>query len=85
MSIVYKYKLERLESQFLEIPVVADILSVQIQNGDICLWALVDLELGVENKEIIIVGTGMTINCNVNHIGTVQEDSFVWHVFERDE
>lgn len=67
-------------------PEGAQILSAQIQNGEVCLWALVDTEKPLKNKEIRIYGTGHPYEYtdqDAKYIGTVQLKSFVWHIFEK--
>jgi len=67
----------------IEMPKGADILEVQYQRDEACMWAAVDPEQDTEVREFYSVGTGWgTIVENSKHIATVQEDSFVWHIFE---
>jgi hypothetical protein len=42
MKKIFKYKLEAVDEQILELPRGSKILSVEEQNGDIVLYALVD-------------------------------------------
>ena len=66
-------------------PAEAKLLSVGLQKGKVCLWALVDPSKPIETKMIEIVGTGNPMpNDGLvrKFIGTVVADPFVWHVFE---
>ena len=67
-------------------PKGAEILTIQIQDGIPCLWALVDPDQKTESKTIIVLGTGDTISKldRKEYIGTYQERQgmFVWHAFE---
>jgi hypothetical protein len=82
MMTIWKYSLTLLDEQQIQIPEGAKILSVQIQNDEICIWALVDTERPKETRSIGIIGTGNPCWCpNWNYIGTVQQDAFVWHIF----
>jgi hypothetical protein len=61
------------------------ILSVEMQNGIICLWALVDPEQPLEVRDIRIAGTGDAIKeTEIVFIGTVllHGGSRVYHIFE---
>jgi hypothetical protein len=68
-------------------PAGAKILSVQDQTGVICLWARVWTE--AKEKELrtfIIVGTGREFPPSSRppeYIASVQQDGFVWHIFEQ--
>ena len=57
-------------------------------SGDICVWAIVDPEAGVDEKveyDILQIGTGWDFSKNeldsMEFIGTVKEGSYMWHIF----
>lgn len=82
---IYKYPLETTDEQKIEMPKGANILTVQVQNGTPCLWALVNPENRPEQRIISIFGTGNPIKpANIVYIGTYQlmEGKLVLHVFE---
>lgn len=81
---IYKYQLEVTDDiQKLSIPEGGQFLSVQEQNGGISIWFLVDTHASDCPREFVIHGTGHTVGEeSVHHLGTVQMDGFVWHVFE---
>lgn len=96
-KVIYKYPLRVVDSQLVLMPTGAKILSVQAQNGTLCMWAVVDempenqSNVSVEYRTFYIFGTGNSIPAGMpthvvsDHkyfIGTVQMDGFVWHVFE---
>lgn len=85
-TVIYKYPL-KLGATTLTMPLVADILCVQIQNHLICLWAEVaDPDGPSKSREFVVLGTGHDIperaGTSRMYIGTVQHNEFVWHVFE---
>lgn len=87
MKRVYKYPLRVNDRQIVKLPKCAEILSVQIQRGDICLWALIDTSVKETNDVAIrIHGTGHDIEYdgNLRFIGTVQMllGDIVFHIFE---
>ncbi len=53
MKRVYKYPLRVNDRQIVKLPKGAEILSVQIQRGDICLWALIDTSVKETNDVAI--------------------------------
>ncbi len=82
---IYKYPLKLTDVQHVTMPKGARILSVHDQRGTICLWALVDAsEVSTEARLIEIIGTGNPMPvAKRQFIGTVVQEPFVWHVFER--
>lgn len=88
MTTIHKYQLAPFESQRIEMPHGAKILSVQAQGDDLVIWAQVAPANSPESRTIQIYGTGMVLDSQPRiHLGTVQMHggSLVWHVFERME
>lgn len=82
---IYKYPLELTGTQNVVLPFATNILTAQVQNGVICLWAVGDQDDERKVSRVIrIVGTGHRFDDadRCHYIGTVQIDSFVWHIFE---
>jgi len=86
---IWKFELEPIDRQIIEMPVNAEILTVQIQNETPCIWALVDPTKLTEIRVIEIFGTGHKMYYDIKndrkHLGTYQlyGGSLVFHVFER--
>ena len=83
---IYKYSLNLKGLQTIVLPSKFDFLDVQVQNGIICLWFFVDTTKPKVPKNIYIYGTGEDIDFSrldkdTTYLGTVQLDTFVWHVF----
>ena len=58
------------------------------KSGDICVWAIVDPEAGVDERveyDILQIGTGWDFSQdkldNMEFIGTVKEGPYIWHIF----
>lgn len=82
---IFKYKLQLIDRQAIQIPEGGEILTVQYQKGNLCLWALVEEHNPIQGRLIRIFGTGNPImNDPGNYIATVQQDhgDYVWHIFE---
>jgi hypothetical protein len=79
---IHKYRLELTDDQTIFLPEGAEILSVQDQRGVLTLWASVDITMPPVARYITICGTGHPLPDYREHIQTVQQDDFVWHVFE---
>ncbi len=84
---IYKYKLEIVDEQIISLPEGSKVLSAKEQNGDICIWVLIDHVTPCENRTFYIFGTGNPILRHVeemNFVGTVftHDKALVWHVYE---
>jgi hypothetical protein len=84
MKTIWKYKLNIVSDQRISMPVASEILTVQVQDEDPYLWALVDMDSLTEFRDIEIFGTGHPIDSihTRKYIGTFQLNGFVGHVFE---
>jgi hypothetical protein len=86
MKKIFKYVLKTTDVQSVEMPKGAEILSIQTQNDDPCIWALVDPEQEMEYRIFRIFGTGHDVmgDDTLNYIGTYQQygGSLVFHCFE---
>lgn len=92
MQRIYKYKVEfgrPGRGTTLMLPLGARILTVQEQNGEGYMWALVDPEAELAPRKIHIVGTGSDatdVARGAQYLGTFQAVEgghiFVWHIFE---
>lgn len=86
MRTIWKYPLEIADRQVVRMPSGAQVLSAQVQHGQLCLWAIVDDDRDVADTQVHIAGTGHpldAINPSWRHVGTVQmlEGRLVFHVF----
>ena len=81
---VYKYPIY--DNAVIEMPMGAKIIHVDIQlshESQISLWAIVDPKKETEKRNFVIYGTGWDLSEDkMNHIGTVMDGIFVWHIFE---
>lgn len=86
---IWKFDLETLDIQGVLMPKYAEILTVQRQQGNLCMWALVDPKEEKEPRFFEIFGTGHPIKPNTNvsmsYIDTYQERDglLIFHLFER--
>jgi len=85
MKRIFKFPLQITDIQKINMPKDSTILTVQVQKGTPCLWALVDTDKEAEERFIRIIGTGHPVPENIlRYIGTFQvlEGTFIGHVFE---
>ncbi len=86
---IWKFELMIAPRQTIDIPVGAEILTVQTQDEKIVLWALVEPKNAKEKRFIDIFGTGhdFDIMGNRKFLGTVQlkNGSLAFHVFENND
>lgn len=86
---VFKYPLDILDEQKINLPKGAECLSIQEQHDQFCLWALVDPdEQMVERRAIYCIGTGnpvydIDLMKQTDFISTTlyRNGSLVWHWF----
>jgi hypothetical protein len=84
---VYKYEVPLADDFAIEMPMGAQILSFQVQNGGPVLWALVDPDARHMKRHFRLAGTGHKIDqapADLRFIGTVQLQggALVFHLFE---
>ena len=86
MLTIWKYPLPVENALRVDMPKDARILSVQIQGGMPCLWALVNPDAEKERRMFSVLETGEPIESveALTYIGTVQQSggSYVFHLFE---
>lgn len=79
---IWKHKLKITDAQTLFMPQGARQLKIAEQDGELCMWSLVDTAERHESVHVIIVGTGQEFDdVNLHYVGTAQVGQFVWHVF----
>lgn len=82
MNTIYKYPIEIVSIQTLELPVGAVIVHAGLDpQGTPCLWAKVDNKAPVEPRHIIVAGTGHCLTEYLLHVGSFVQNDYVWHVF----
>ena len=85
---IFKYTLNATDTQRVKMYREAQILSVQVQHGEICVWARVNPSAPTLDVDFDIFGTGHPIPADYpgTFIGTVQWNggALVWHVFYRN-
>lgn len=85
-AVIWKYPLQVADEQVISVPRGCEPLSVQFQEGTLCVWVLADVTADMVDQTVHIYGTGGQMTHDVTgekHIGTVQEPELplVWHVF----
>jgi len=86
---ILKYRLATTIPEFaVPMPADAEILSVQIQRGDVCLWAIADPD-GRESESIVFrwnVTGEDALPPPWKYVATVQfNDQYVFHLFRLPE
>jgi hypothetical protein len=87
ISRVYKFPLTLGDWASVPMPGGADVLCVQVQNGEPFLWARITVGSPPIVRHFRIAGTGHDLGSNVGrYIGTFQlaGGGLVFHVFEED-
>jgi hypothetical protein len=83
MITIYKYPVSLVDEQDIMMPLGAEILTIQTQNGEICLWAKVDPELPKVPHRVLCRGTGHACRGVGRYLSTVQlaGGDLVFHFF----
>lgn len=87
MKTIYKYPIKIADKQSFPMPVGANILTLQTQNGNPFIWAMIDTEVPTEEVSIRVYGTSYPISesSNLEYIGTFHAmygRNLVFHVFK---
>ncbi len=88
MKRILKLSMQGLHEEEFDLPYDYEILHVGTQGDSVCIWALVNSENRNSKIKLKIFGTGHEIDDeaeDLSHLGTVQLDGFVWHVFLSEE
>lgn len=81
-QVVWKFEL-RTEMP-IRMPKNARIIRCDIQYGKAFLWAIVDIDAELEDRQFNVYATGSPLPENFNYIGTFTQmkNTLVWHVLE---
>lgn len=77
---IWKFPLNLGENRF-QAPLVFEPLYLDMQDHAICLWALVVDNPELEEKRILISGTGHPVAMKYRYVDSVQHAGFVWHAW----
>jgi len=93
MRTIYKYEIPLAGEAVVLMPKDAQWLKFAMQDGKLCVWALVDTENEMTEYYFKIFGTGheLPIDCDYawteegdfDYCGTVFDRQFVWHIFSK--
>lgn len=84
MTTIYKYPMSQ-ETSKISMPEGAKVLAVAMQGNIRTIWAMVDEDAPMEERDFRTVGTGWPVSEDVigsTYIGTIMDRAFVWHIFE---
>ena len=84
MKTVFKFEFPVNDEVLIQMPADAKIVHVgRQQPNHICLWAIVDTDKTAVNRQFSIRGTGQPLGraSDCEHLGSVFDGPFVWHVF----
>jgi hypothetical protein len=86
MKTIYKYAIKVDDTQTIRMPKGAQILSVQCQEEQPCIWAVIDTECSNGYRQFGLVGTGHPCERleGGKYVGTFQlrQGALVFHLFD---
>jgi len=83
---IWKWELKTTDEQTILMPLGARLLTVQVQNGVPCIWALVNPTANQIERRFGVYGTGNPVPDEVGeYVATYQlaDGRLVFHVFDR--
>lgn len=83
---IWKFPLAVAVENAITMPAGARVLSVQMQNGQPTLWAMVDPSAPPTRRRFRLAGTGLECSdcAGLDFLATLQDGPYVWHVFAVD-
>ena len=86
MITIYKYEVPLCDEVTFRLPEGFKVLHLDIDpNNKICFWALVDTSKPLVLMNVLVFGTGHSLPDEPGqHLGTVIQGAFVWHVFQHN-
>ena len=83
---IFKYPVPIKPEFTLEMPMYAKVIAYQVQGGMPVIWAEVEETNDKVERKFITLGTGHEApEFTGAHIGTIQLDGLVWHLYESRE
>lgn len=86
MREIWKYPLGTGENRLIVIamPTGSQVLTAQMQDGIACVWAIVNPRAEKVPVRFRVFGTSIPIHdlAGWRFVNTVQEDEYVWHIFQ---
>jgi len=83
-SKIWKFPFDVEDDLSIAMPKNSEIVDVQVQGEQPCIWAICNSDESYEKRRFVIVGTGHPLGIIGKYIGTFQllGGSFVGHLFE---
>lgn len=84
MRRVYKYPVPDIGTVFtVHLPHDAKAVHFEVQDTNMCFWAVVDPSAKQEPREFTVFGTGWDIEPGWQYVASLQDAPYMWHLFER--
>jgi len=88
MISIWKFILDRPSNFFgeftVKMPTGSKPLSAGLQGDTLCIWAEVNTDAEMIDKQFIIIGTGKELTGEEgSFIDTIFQGPFVWHVYQK--
>lgn len=84
MATIWKFPIPIQDEFTIAMPKGAELLHVEVQHGQPCVWARVDPDLGHEDRALKLRGTGHPVDPECRHVGSflLHEGALVFHLFD---
>jgi hypothetical protein len=85
MTTVWKFPVSITDHTLVvSMPRAARVVEVGVQDGLLCMWAIVHSDAPTDARRFQVVGTGHQAPDGGKYVGTAHVPPFVWHLFEVD-
>lgn len=78
---IHKYTVPHSPAKGIPLHAGAVFLTFQMQDEEFTTWWLDDVNDKPSPVKLHIFGTGARVDNTLGHLGTVQEGTYVWHLF----
>lgn len=87
MKKIFKYSIPSKTTSIISMPRSARVLKVDVQFNELFIWAIVEIDNPIIEREFYLVGTGDQLDITEPFVyhGTfiIDNGASVWHLFER--
>jgi hypothetical protein len=86
MNTIWKFQISAWgPTTHVNVPRGARLIRFAMQGAVPTVWAIVDPKAEQVSRTFHIVGTGQSVPDGANYVGSTEDGSFIWHLFEKPE
>jgi hypothetical protein len=83
MRTIWKYPIRLADgAQSFDLPIGAKVLRFAPQRRELQMWVELNPDLRLVPRSFAVFGTGHEIPRQAEHVGSCEDGSFIWHLYE---